>query len=102
MMAAQPDRVIETSWGSPPLCIVCLVWARPTYAVGITLRADRRDGFMRLMTETLIKERVSLGRLTTHQTSESLTLGAEVQVEDAAQLDHCLTALRGLPGVRSS
>ncbi|MEY3970547.1 MAG: hypothetical protein RLZZ80_245, partial [Pseudomonadota bacterium] len=68
---------------------------------GLTLRADRRDGFMRLMTETLIKERVSLGRLTTHQTSESLTLNAEVQVEDAAQLDHCLTALRGLPGVRS-
>ncbi|MGA1664822.1 MAG: RelA/SpoT family protein [Burkholderiaceae bacterium] len=101
MMAAQPDRVIETSWGSPPSASSASSGARSTYAVGITLRADRRDGFMRLMTETLIKERVSLGRLTTHQTSESLTLSAEVQVEDAAQLDHCLTALRGLPGVRS-
>jgi hypothetical protein len=30
-----------------------------------------------------------------------LTLSAVVLVEDAAQLDHCLTALRGLPGVRS-
>ncbi len=98
MVQAQPDRVIETSWGQPPSGPAK---SGATYAVGITLRADRRDGFMRLLTETLIKERVSLGRMTTHQTSESLTLSAEVQVEDAAQLDHCLGALRGLPGVRS-
>lgn len=101
MSAAQPDRVIETSWGGPASPSSASSGPRATYAVGLTLRADRRDGFMRLMTETLIKERVSLGRLTTHQTSESLTLNAEVQLEDAAQLDHCLTALRGLPGVRS-
>jgi GTP pyrophosphokinase len=101
MMAAQPDRVIETSWGSPASPSSASSGSRATYAVGISLRADRREGFMRLMTETLIKERVSLGRLTSHQTSESLTLSAEVQVEDAAQLEHCLGALRGLPGVRS-
>jgi GTP pyrophosphokinase len=98
MVQAQPDRVIETSWGQPSSGSV---GSGATYAVGITLRADRRDGFMRLLTETLIKERVSLGQMTTHQTGESLSLSAEIQVESSAQLEHCLTALRGLPGVRS-
>jgi len=92
LQAAQPDRVIETSWGSPT--------GVATHAAHIRLEADRRDGFMRLFTETLIKERVSLGQMRTHQVGELLSLSADCQVQDLAHLEHCLAALRGLPGVR--
>ncbi|NLD70315.1 MAG: bifunctional (p)ppGpp synthetase/guanosine-3',5'-bis(diphosphate) 3'-pyrophosphohydrolase [Limnobacter sp.] len=95
-----PERVIETSWGSPGAAIGD---SRPRrYPVDIEVRAGDRTGLLREIVEALARDRVNVIGMQTSTRRQEARMRFTVEVVDAAQLQQTLSAVRGVAGVTSA
>ena len=95
LMQANPDRMIETSWGDP-------AQSSGRYEVAIRVVAEPRDSLLKEVTDGLVREKAPILRLASQRGGVEMTIRLEVQLTDREALQRVLTLLRGLGGVRSA
>jgi GTP pyrophosphokinase len=95
LMEANPDRMIETSWGDPNT-------SEGRYEAAIRIEAESSDSLLKEVTDGLVREKVPILRLASQRRSAGLSIRLEVQLADRTTLQRVLALLRGLSGVRSA
>jgi GTP pyrophosphokinase len=90
MEAMQPERVIETAWGTETGSV---------FAVDVVVDAVDRQGLLRDVSEVLMKERINVIAVNTLSRQGSAHMRFTGEVKDLAQLAHALTALLEIKGV---
>jgi GTP pyrophosphokinase len=90
MEAMQPERVIETAWGSENDGV---------FAVDIVVDAFDRQGLLRDVSEVLTKERINVIAVSTRSKHGAAHMRFTGEVKNLSQLNHALTVLREVKGV---
>ncbi|MDR1934517.1 MAG: bifunctional (p)ppGpp synthetase/guanosine-3',5'-bis(diphosphate) 3'-pyrophosphohydrolase [Candidatus Accumulibacter sp.] len=90
MEAMQPERVIETAWGSESDGI---------FAVDIVVDAIDRQGLLRDVSEVLTKERINVIAVSTLSKQGSAHMRFTGEVKNLAQLKQALAVLHEVKGV---
>ena len=90
MEAMQPERVIETAWGTE---------SDSVFAVDVVVEAVDRQGLLRDVSEVLMKEKINVIAVNTLSKQGSANMRFTGEVKDLAQLAHALTALHEVKGV---
>ncbi|MDR0440157.1 MAG: bifunctional (p)ppGpp synthetase/guanosine-3',5'-bis(diphosphate) 3'-pyrophosphohydrolase [Candidatus Accumulibacter sp.] len=90
MEAMQPERVIETAWGTENDAV---------FAVDIIIDAFDRQGLLRDVSEVLTKERINVIAVSTQSRHGAAHMRFTGEVKNLSQLNHALTALREVKGV---
>ncbi|GHU26382.1 GTP pyrophosphokinase [Betaproteobacteria bacterium] len=93
MEAMQPERVIETAWGSE---------SEGVFAVDIVVDAIDRQGLLRDVSETLTKEKINVVAVSTLSRQGSAHMRFTGEVKNLAQLKHALAALQEVKGVEGA
>jgi GTP pyrophosphokinase len=84
MEAMQPERVIETAWGTE---------SEGVFAVDLLVEAIDRQGLLRDVSEVLTKERINVIAVSTLSRQGAAHMRFTGEVKNLAQLEHALTAL---------
>ena len=95
LMEANPDRMIETSWGDPNT-------SEGRYEAAIRIEAESSDNLLKEVTDGLVREKVPILRLASQRRPAGLSIRLEVQLSDRSTLQRVLALIRGLSGVRSA
>ena len=88
-----PERIIAAEWGDR---------GARTYPVDIVVRGNDRQGLLRDVSETLVRQKTNViaAKTQTHEDVASMYFTLEVQ--DIDQLQRALSAIEGVRGVLSS
>lgn len=95
LMLANPDRMIETSWGDAST-------SDGRYEAAIRISAEASDSLLKEVTDGLVREKVPILRLASQRRAGDLSIRVEVQLADHSTLNRVLAFIRGLTGVRSA
>jgi GTP pyrophosphokinase len=85
-----PERIIGAEWGSR---------AGQAYPVDIVVRGNDRQGLLRDVTETLVREKTNVIAAKTHTRNDIASMYFTVEVEDIDQLQRALSAIEDVRGV---
>jgi GTP pyrophosphokinase len=85
-----PERSIGAEWGAR---------AGQVYPVDIVVRANDRQGLLRDVTETLVREKAGVVAAKTHNRHDVASMIFTVEVEDIDQLRRALSAIENVRGV---
>jgi len=90
LIERHPERIIGAEWGSR---------RGETYPVDVTVRGTDRQGLLRDVTETLVREKANLVAAKTQTRSSLASMHLTVEIEDIDQLQRILSAIEGVRGV---
>jgi len=90
LIERHPERIISAEWGSR---------RDQTYPVDVMVRGNDRQGLLRDVTETLVREKANLIAAKTQTRSSFASMHLTVEVEDIDQLQRILSAMEGVRGV---
>ena len=85
-----PERIIGAEWGSR---------AGQAYAVDIVVRGNDRQGLLRDVTETLVREKTNVIAAKTQTRNDIASMYFTVEVADIDQLQRALSAIEDVRGV---
>jgi GTP pyrophosphokinase len=85
-----PERIIGAEWGSR---------AGQSYPVDIVVRGNDRQGLLRDVTETLVREKTNVIAAKTQTRNDIASMYFTVEVEDIDQLQRALSAIEDVRGV---
>src|SRR6266568_4048723 len=85
-----PERIIGAEWGSR---------AGQAYPVDIVVRGNDRQGLLRDVTETLVREKTNVIAAKTQTRNDVASMYFTVEVEDIDQLQRALSAIESVRGV---
>ena len=85
-----PERIIGAEWGSR---------AGQAYPVDIVVRGNDRQGLLRDVTETLVREKTNVIAAKTQTRNDIASMYFTVEVEDIDQLQRALSAIEDVRGV---
>src|SRR6266446_9140509 len=85
-----PERIIGADWGKR---------GAQAYPVDIVVRGNDRQGLLRDVTETLVREKTNLIAAKTHTRNDIASMYFTVEVEDIDQLQRALSAIEDVRGV---
>ncbi len=85
-----PERIIGADWGKR---------GSQAYPVDIVVRGNDRQGLLRDVTETLVREKTNLIAAKTQTRNDIASMYFTVEVEDIDQLQRALSALENVRGV---
>src|ERR1700704_4854389 len=85
-----PERIIGADWGSR---------AGQAYPVDIVVRGNDRQGLLRDVTETLVREKTNVIAAKTQTRNDIASMYFTVEVEDIDQLQRALSAIEDVRGV---
>src|SRR6266853_5618669 len=85
-----PERIIDADWGKR---------GAQTYPVDIVVRGNDRQGLLRDVTETLVREKTNVIAAKTQTRNDIASMYFTVEVEDIDQLQRALSAIEDVRGV---
>ncbi len=85
-----PERIIGAEWGSR---------AGQAYPVDIVVRGNDRQGLLRDVTETLVREKTNVIAAKTQTRNDIASMYFTVEVDDIDQLQRALSAIEDVRGV---
>ena len=85
-----PERIIDADWGKR---------GAQTYPVDIVVRGNDRQGLLRDVTETLVREKTNVIAAKTQTRNDIASMYFTVEVEDIDQLRRALSAIEDVRGV---
>jgi GTP pyrophosphokinase len=85
-----PERIIGAEWGKQ---------GAQSYPVDIVVRGNDRQGLLRDVTETLVREKTNLIAAKTQNRNDVASMYFTVEVEDIDQLQRALSAIERVRGV---
>ncbi len=85
-----PERIIGADWGKR---------GAQTYPVDIVVRGNDRQGLLRDVTETLVREKTNVIAAKTQTRNDIASMYFTVEVEDIDQLQRALSAIEDVRGV---
>jgi GTP pyrophosphokinase len=85
-----PERIIGAEWGKR---------AGQSYPVDIVVRGNDRQGLLRDVTETLVREKTNVIAAKTQTRNDIASMYFTVEVEDIDQLQRALSAIENVRGV---
>jgi GTP pyrophosphokinase len=85
-----PERIIGAEWGSR---------AGQAYPVDIVVRGNDRQGLLRDVTETLVREKTNVIAAKTQTRNDIASMYFTIEVEDIDQLQRALSAIENVRGV---
>src|SRR5438552_18980777 len=88
-----PERIIGADWGQR---------GAQAYPVDIVVRGNDRQGLLRDVTETLVREKTNVIAAKTQTRNDIASMYFTVDVEDIAQLQRALSAIENARGVPAS
>src|SRR5204862_8107966 len=86
-----PERIIGADWGNKR--------GAQAYPVDIVVRGNDRQGLLRDVTETLVREKTNLIAAKTQTRNDIASMYFTVEVEDIDQLRRALSAIEDVRGV---
>ncbi len=94
MSSKAPERVIQTTWGSP---------AKETvYPVDIFVLADDRQGLLRDISEIFLREKINVIGVSTQSIKGMARMAFTAEIGATAQLQKALTIIRDVKGVQEA
>ncbi|MGB5082538.1 MAG: bifunctional (p)ppGpp synthetase/guanosine-3',5'-bis(diphosphate) 3'-pyrophosphohydrolase [Burkholderiales bacterium] len=90
LIERHPERIIGAEWGDR---------RGETYPVDVMVRGTDRQGLLRDVTETLVREKANLIAARTQTRNSLASMQLTVEVEDIDQLQRVLSAIEGVRGV---
>ncbi|MFL9923643.1 bifunctional (p)ppGpp synthetase/guanosine-3',5'-bis(diphosphate) 3'-pyrophosphohydrolase [Herbaspirillum lusitanum] len=91
MSGKAPERVIQTTWGSP---------ARDTvYPVDIFVLASDRQGLLRDISEIFLREKINVIGVSTQSTKGHARMAFTAEIGSTAQLQKAMSVIREVKGV---
>jgi GTP pyrophosphokinase len=94
MEAAAPERVIATEWGSPASDTV--------YPVDLFILANDRQGLLRDISETLLREKINVIGVSTQSSRGQARMAFTAEITSTAQLQRALGIIRDVQGVQDA
>jgi GTP pyrophosphokinase len=85
-----PERIIGAEWGKQ---------GAQAHPVDIVVRGNDRQGLLRDVTETLVREKTNVIAAKTHTRNDVASMYFTVEVEDIDQLQRALSAIESVRGV---
>jgi len=91
MSAKAPERVIQTTWGTPVHDTV--------YPVDIFVLAGDRQGLLRDISEIFLREKINVIGVSTQSVKGHARMAFTAEIGSTAQLQKALTVIREVKGV---